>query len=109
MYALMITFRTSIPAERLVVPFEEYAGELRRQPGLISKVWIRDGDTFGGFHLFESREAADAYVRSDLAAGLRSTDGFDDFDVRGFDVLDDLSAQTGVGPDRAASRGGVTT
>jgi hypothetical protein len=96
MYALMITFRTSIPAEQLATPFEEYASALRRQPGLISKAWIRDGDTFGGFHLFESEDAANGYVRSDLAAGLRTTEGFDDFDVRGFEVLDDLSATTGV-------------
>lgn len=96
MYALMITFHTSIPAEQLAAPFEDYAGALRRQPGLLSKAWIRDGNTLGGFHLFESQEAADAYVTSDLAAGLRSTAGFDDFDVRGFDVLDDLSAMTGI-------------
>lgn len=104
MYALMITFRTAMPADQLVQPFEEYAAALRRQPGLVSKAWIRDGDTFGGFHLFESAEAADAYVRSDLAAGLRATEGFDDFDVRGFDVLDELSAITGVvlGPPLAA-------
>jgi hypothetical protein len=106
MYALMITFRTSIPADQLAAPFEEYAGELRRQLGLISKAWIRDGDTFGGFHLFESKEAADDYVRSDLAAGLRSTDGFDDFDVRGFDVLDDLSSMTGIVPTRSLAAEG---
>ena len=96
MYALMITFRTSIPAEQLATPFEEYASALRRQPGLISKTWIRDGDTYGGFHLFDSEHAANAYVTSDLAAGLRATDGFDDFDVRGFEVLHDLSSTTGI-------------
>jgi hypothetical protein len=65
-------------------------------PGLISKVWIQDGETLGGFHLFETEETADAYLASDMASGLRATDGFDDFDVRGFDVLEDLSAMTGV-------------
>lgn len=96
MYAVMITFHSSVPAEELAAPFEEFAAALQRQPGLISKAWIRDGDTFGGFHLFENKAAADGYLESDLAAGLRMTEGFDDFDVRGFQVLDDLSAMTGV-------------
>jgi hypothetical protein len=100
MYALMITFRTSIPADELIGPFQEYADSLRHQPGLISKAWIRDGDTLGGFHLFEDKGTADGYVQSDLATGLRSTEGFDDFEVRGFEVLDELSSATGVAPER---------
>jgi quinol monooxygenase YgiN len=104
MHALMITFRTSIPADQLAAPFEAYAAELRKQPGLITKAWIRDGDTFGGFHIFESEETADAYVRSELAAGLRATEGFDDFDVRGFEVLEDLSAMTGINASRPLAR-----
>lgn len=98
MHAIMITFTTSIPTDRLVGPFTDYAEALREQPGLITKTWIQDGSTLGGFHLFEDRAAADAYLASDLAAGLRATEGFDDFDVRGFDVLADLSAMTGVAP-----------
>ena len=96
MHALLITFQSSIPTPQLAETFERYAKELRKQPGLITKVWIHDGDTIGGFHLFESKSAADAYQSSALAGGLRATDGFDDFDVRNFDVLEDLSAITGI-------------
>ena len=46
--------------------------------------------------MFESKESADAYLASEMAVGLQATDGFDDFDVRGFDVLEELSAMTGV-------------
>ena len=105
MYAVMITFTTSIPTDRLVEPFTDYADALRRQPGLITKTWIQDGTTLGGFHLFVDQAAADAYLGSDLAAGLRATDGFDDFDVRGFDVLADLSAMTGVAPESTLAQG----
>lgn len=96
MYALMITFRSQIPTTQLAEPFEQYAHELCKQPGLISKAWIQNGDTVGGFHLFNNKATADAYVSSDLAAGLQAIDGFEDFDVRGFDVLEDLSTITGV-------------
>ena len=65
-------------------------------PGLVSKAWLHDDDIVGGFHLFSDKATAEAYVASELAAGLRATDGFDDFEVRGFEVLDDLSALTGI-------------
>lgn len=98
MHAIMITFTSSIPTDQLVGPFSDYAEALRQQPGLITKTWIQDGSTLGGFHLFEDQATADAYLASDLATGLRATEGFDDFDVRGFTVLADLSAMTGVAP-----------
>lgn len=96
MYGLLITFRTSIPLEHLEEPFAEYAQALRQMPGLVSKAWLHDGDTVGGFHLFADQRTAESYLSSDLATGLRATEGFDDFEVRGFDVLDELSEVTGV-------------
>lgn len=96
MHGLLVTFHTSIPLDQLEQPFTDYANALREMPGLVSKVWLHDGDTVGGFHVFTDRQSADAYLASELAIGLRSTDGFDDFDVRHFDVLGELSALTGV-------------
>ena len=96
MYGLLITFYATNPLDELEAPFTEYARALRSMPGLLSKAWIRDGDSLGGFHLFADRASAEAYLASDLATGLRATDGFDDFEIRGFEVLDELSALTGV-------------
>lgn len=96
MYALFVTFQTTTPLEHLETPFTDYAGALRSMKGLLSKAWIQDGTTLGGFHLFTDKAAADAYLSSDLATGLIATDGFDDFEVRGFDVLEGLSRMTGV-------------
>ncbi len=98
MYGLMITFTTAATLDDLEAPFTEYAHALTGMPGLISKAWLHDGATVGGFHLFVDQAAAEGYLASDLAAGLRATDGFDDFEVRGFDILDGLSAITGVAP-----------
>ncbi len=96
-YGLMITFNSTIPASDLGAPFTEYAQALNTIPGLLNKAWLMDGPTLGGFHLFADKAAADAYLATDLAAGLRATEGFSDFEVRGFDVLTELSAVTGVG------------
>ena len=96
MDALLITFYATDPIDRLEALFGEYAHALREMPGLLSKAWIRDGDNIGGFHLFADRASAEAYLASDLAAGLRATESFDDFEVRRFEVLDELSALTGV-------------
>jgi len=96
MYALLITFNTDVELADLEAPFVEYANALRNVTGLISKTWINDGTTVGGFHLFESKNAADAYASSDLASGLIDTEGFDNFEVRGFEVLGALSAITGI-------------
>lgn len=95
MHGVMITFRSSAPASDLVRPFEDYARALQSIPGLVSKTWIHADSTFGGFHVFADRSAAEHYLASDLAAGLMATSGFTDFEVRHFDVLDDLSAMTG--------------
>ncbi len=96
MHGLLITFRTTVPVDQLEQPFTDYAHALRAMPGLVSKVWLHDGDTVGGFHVFTDRQSADSYLASELATGLRATDGFDDFEVRHFDVLGELSALTGV-------------
>ena len=96
MYGMLITFRTSIPLDQLGEPFGEYAQALRTIPGLVSKAWLHDDDTVGGFHLFEDEPSAQAYLTSELATGLRANEAFDDFEVRGFEVLDELSAVTGV-------------
>ncbi len=97
MYGLLITFETDISLAELEQPFTDYAKALNAMPGLLNKAWLHDGRTLGGFHLFATRADADGYLASDLAAGLMATEGLDDFNVRGFEILDGLSAMTGVG------------
>jgi hypothetical protein len=96
MHGVLITFDCGASLVDVTAPFTDYAAALRSQPGLISKAWVSTGTGYGGFHVFTDRASADGYLGSDLAAGLMATDGFDNFQVRHFDVLDDLSAMTGV-------------
>jgi hypothetical protein len=102
MHGVLITFDCHAPQEALRDPFTKYATALQRQPGLVSKAWISTDTGYGGFHVFTDRSTADAYLGSDLAAGLMATDGFSNFQVTHYDVLDELSAMTGVSPSGAS-------
>lgn len=97
MYGLLVTFETKIPLADLAEPFTDYANALNNVAGLLTKTWLNDGDTVGGFHLFADKQAAESYLQSELAQGLMATDGFDAFESRGFEVLEELSAMTGIG------------
>jgi hypothetical protein len=96
MHAVLITFRSAVSTEELTGPFGEYAEALRSVPGLISKTWIKDGETLGGFHVFESRAEAETYLGSEMVAGLTSNPAFSDFSIHHFDVFDELSRITGT-------------
>lgn len=98
MHGVLITFDCTASAEDVKQPFTDYAVALQQQPGLVSKAWIATDTGYGGFHVFADRAAAEGYLGSDLAAGLMASDGFANFQVRHYDVLDDLSAMTGVRP-----------
>lgn len=95
MHAVLLTFTSSATLDELKEPFTDYANALRGVAGLVAKTWIQDGSTLGGFHIFTSRQAAENYLNSEMAAGLRSNPAFSNFEVRHFDVLDELSAITG--------------
>jgi hypothetical protein len=96
MHAVLVTFRSAVSVDELADPFREYAEALCLVPGLISKTWIKDGDTLGGFHVFESRAEAESYLGGEMVAGLTSNSAFTDFSIDHFDVLDDLSLITGT-------------
>ena len=96
MHSVMITFTSSVGLNELEDLFNAYADELVRQPGMLAKAWIQDGSTLGGFHLFADEASVDAYLGSELAAGLMANGWFSNFEVRKFDVLADFSARTGT-------------
>lgn len=95
MHAVLITFTSAASLDDLKAPFTDYANALRGVEGLVSKTWIRDGSTLGGFHIFARRTDAENYLSSQMVADLTSNPAFSDFQIRHFDVLDELSAITG--------------
>jgi hypothetical protein len=58
-------------------------------PGLASKVWLadREAGVYGGVYTFESAEAADEFLASELFAQVGSTPGFAGITVKRFGVL----------------------
>lgn len=96
MHAVHITFHSAIPGDELIAPFTDFARALSDVPGFVSKAWLNAGDRLGGFYVFSDEAAAEAYLASPMVADLQATDGFSDFQVSMFAVLDDLSALTGV-------------
>ncbi len=96
MHAVLITFTSSASLDDMKDPFTDYANALKGVSGLVSKTWIRDGSTLGGFYIFANREAAESYLSSQMVAdNLTANPAFSDFQIRHFDVLDELSAITG--------------
>lgn len=105
MHAVLITFRSAAAREDLVGSFTDYANDLAKVDGLVSKTWIADGDVLGGFHIFTSRHAADTYLGSEMVAGLTSNPAFTGFQISHYEVLDGLSRITGS-PNVALARAG---
>ena len=54
------------------------APELARVPGLLSKVWLADeaANTYGGVYTWVDRSAMEAYLRSDIFAGVAANPNF---------------------------------
>lgn len=96
MHGVLITFTNSAPIEDIADPLDEYCDAVREVPGLISKTWIQDGDTLGGFHVFVDKESADDYLAGELAATLMAMEPFTDFEVRHFGIFDDFSVRNGT-------------
>jgi hypothetical protein len=69
---------------------DEVAPAFAAVPGLTSKVWLADRaeGIFGGVYTFESEQAVDDYLRSDLFAAFASTPGLVNISIRRFGVLD---------------------
>ena len=65
-------------------------------PGLLWKVWLRSPERreSGGIYLFESREAADAYVAGPIVARIKGNPDYQHVSVKIFDVREAPSRVT---------------
>ena len=59
-------------------------------PGLQSKHWLADeaGNTYGGVYIWESREAMQQYLESELFSQVANNPGFENVSSREFEVLE---------------------
>ena len=77
----------------LVTPMAE---PISTVPGLIWKVWLMNeaDNEAGGIYLFESREAAEAFVTSEAVAAFAANPAISDIDAKMFEAVADLSEIT---------------
>lgn len=96
MHALLITFTSNADPKELQAVAIDYAKALRGVDGVVSKTWLADGDTQGGFYLFADKAAAQSFRSGPMVGALRSHPAFRDLTIREFAVSTELSALTGV-------------
>jgi putative monooxygenase ydhR len=91
MQILIVNFNLDgLSEEDFASSADELAPAFAAVPGLASKVWLADRaeGIFGGVYMFESEQAVDDYLASDLFAGIGATPGLVNISVRRFGVLD---------------------
>lgn len=101
MHAVIVTFDLrGLADEDFRRVAAEVAPAFAEVPGLGFKLWLADADhgTYGGVYLFETAEAADAYLASDLFAGaVTANPRFANAVVRRSSVLEAATAHTARG------------
>ena len=101
MHAVFITFHSEAGWDDLREPFLEAAPAIRDVSELVSKTWVQDGATFGGFYLFTNGDAAQAYLDGELIAETKAMPIFSDFKVQQYTVIEEPSAITRGVPEHA--------
>jgi hypothetical protein len=90
MDVLIVNFTLEgISEEQYQTMSDDIAPAFAAVPGLASKIWLadREAGVYGGVYLFESADATDEYLSSELFAGVGSTPGFAGITVKRFGVL----------------------
>jgi quinol monooxygenase YgiN len=97
MHCVTVTYRVQdMSDEQLGQVFEAAVPAIGSVPGLGMKIWLAGaGGTFGGVYVFESEEAADAYLASPFyAEAVRDNPHFVDLEERRHRVLEAPTAAT---------------
>ena len=93
---LQINFRFTVGRDE----YEAMLGALTEVyaaiPGCAWKIWLMNEERqeAGGIYLFTDRASLEAYLQSPLAAAAASHPSFAGFEVKQFDVLEDVSRKT---------------
>ena len=69
---------------------DELAGAFAALPGLISKHWLADekNNTYGGVYIWETRDAYQAFIDSELFAGVGANPALANITSKDFDVIE---------------------
>jgi hypothetical protein len=105
MHAVFVTYRSTSSSDE-EEGNREYAEALRdgAAPGFVSKTWISDGITDGGFHVFQDRGDADRYLEGMFTEAVISNPDCFDVRIERYEVNQDLSTITNGVSAMATSR-----
>lgn len=92
MHAVFMTFEFSGSSGELTKAFSGFADTLNEASGLVTNTWMRDGSTIGGFHVFRTSQAAEAFLKSGRVRALAANSRVSDFYVRLFSTLTNTGA-----------------
>jgi hypothetical protein len=93
---LQVNMNFSIPRADLETAWLGAAQPIADTPGLVWKVWLinEKAKEAGGIYLFESEDAASAYVNSPIVAALKASPAVSNISAKMFSILGDHSAIT---------------
>ena len=98
MHALLVTFKPEASEAEIMQKIGPKMKEmLPGTPGLAMKTFIAESDhCWGGFYLFTSKEATDAYVAGEFFQFFITSGLISDVKVRQFEVEDEPSSHFGT-------------
>ena len=91
MHVMIVTFGyDAISAEDLEMTSVESAPAFAAIPGLLEKTWLHDpkASRCGGVYKFTDRASVEAYLGSDLWAGVQSEAAFSGFEIAVYDMME---------------------
>ncbi|MBK9295266.1 MAG: YdhR family protein [Oligoflexia bacterium] len=103
---LQINFKFHVAREQYEAAVEPLAQPIAAVPGVLWKVWLMNEaeQESGGIYLFADGASLEAYLNSEIVAGIVSNPALSDFSVKQFEVMEGVSEVT-RGPVGAAIAG----
>lgn len=92
MHAVFLTFEFAGQDRELNRTFSDYAEALVDIPEMVTRTWMKDGSTIGGFYVFRSIDAAERFLSSARIRALALHPSVSDFYVRHFSTLGSIGA-----------------
>lgn len=93
---LQLNFKFNVSKEEYEQAVSSLASEYAAVPGLRWKIWLMNEEEkeAGGIYLFDDEASVKAMLEGPLAAKVTSHPALSDFNVKQFDVMEDVTAIT---------------
>lgn len=93
---LQINFKFHVSSTEYETAVTPLAEPIAAVPGMLWKVWLMNeaDQEAGGIYLFEDGKSLDAYLNSEIVAGIVSHPALSDFSVKQFELMSAVSEVT---------------